>query len=120
MNTSELLAGSVNTNPIVIRKIMSLLKKAELVHVRLGVAVAKLAKNLVDITLLDVYKAVNSVNNEELFSVHEQPNANYVIGRNSQQTIELIFMTAQAAMEKVLELVTLEAIVISIQQHEQQ
>ena len=47
VSTSEYLAGSVNTNPAVMRKIIGMLKKAELVKVRPGVAGAKLAKELI-------------------------------------------------------------------------
>lgn len=61
VSSSEFLAESVNTNPVVIRKIMGMLKKSGLVEVHPGKAGAKLAKDLSDITLLDVYKAVNVV-----------------------------------------------------------
>lgn len=41
VSTSEFLAGSVNTNPVVIRKIMGMMKKAGLVKLRPGVAGAQ-------------------------------------------------------------------------------
>jgi len=44
--TSEYIAGSVNTNPVVIRRIMGMLSKAGLVEVRTGVAGAKLSRQL--------------------------------------------------------------------------
>ena len=114
VSSSEFLAGSVNTNPAVIRKIMGMLKKAGLIEVHPGIAGAKLAKELSDITLLDVYKAVNVVQDKELFSVHENPNPECPVGRNIQNTIEPLFSTAQLAMEKVLENVTLEDVVKDI------
>lgn len=114
ISTSEFLAGSVNTNPAVIRKIMGMLKKAGLVNIRPGVAGAELAKELSDITLFDVYKAVNVVQEKELFTVHDHPNPECPVGRNIQQTIEPLFATAQLAMERVLRSLTLEDVVKDI------
>ncbi|MFC4799014.1 Rrf2 family transcriptional regulator [Neobacillus sp. GCM10023253] len=120
VNTSEFIAKSVNTNPVVIRKIMGMLKNAGLVHVRPGIAGAGLAKGLSEITLLDVYKAVNVVSDNELFSIHEEPNPACMVGRNIQDTIGPLFSTAQLAMEKVLANVTIEDVVKGILEKEKQ
>ncbi|MCB5936554.1 Rrf2 family transcriptional regulator [Caldibacillus thermoamylovorans] len=114
VTSSEFLASSVNTNPAVIRKIMSMLKKAGLIEVHPGIAGAKLAKEISDITLYDVYKAVDVVQENELFSIHDNPNPDCPVGRNIQNTIEPLFTAAQLAMEKVLRNVTLEDIVKDI------
>lgn len=114
VSSSDFLAGSVNTNPALIRKIMGMLKKAGLIKVQPGIAGAKLAKDLSDITLLDVYKAVHVVKDNELFSIHENPNPHCTVGRNIQSTIEPLFFNAQTAMEKVLENVTIEDVVKNI------
>ena len=53
--TSEFLASSVNVNPVVIRRILQQLKKAEIVEVKRGFGGAELARDPKDITLLDVY-----------------------------------------------------------------
>ncbi|MFL0507172.1 Rrf2 family transcriptional regulator [Ureibacillus sp. 179-F W5.1 NHS] len=114
VSTSEFLAGSVNTNPAVIRKIMGMLKKAGLVQVRPGIAGAELGKDLSEITLLDVYRAVEVVQEKELFSVHDNPNPDCPVGRNIQNTIAPLFEIAQTAMEKALESVTIEDVVKDI------
>jgi Rrf2 family protein len=117
-SSSEFIASSVNTNPAVIRKLMGMLKKAGLVEVHPGIAGAKLAKELSDITLIDVYKAVNVVQDKELFSVHDNPNPECPVGRNIQNTIEPLFIAAQLAMEKVLGSVTLKDVVKDIANQE--
>ncbi|KKO53240.1 Rrf2 family transcriptional regulator [Paenibacillus sp. DMB20] len=109
--TSEFMAGSVNTNPVVIRQILSYLKKAGLVQVRRGAGGASLMKDLRDITLLDVYRSVNVVEEDNLFHIHEQPNPECPIGANIQNVLELILVQAQEAMEGVLESVTMEQLV---------
>lgn len=111
ITSSEFLASSVNTNSAVIRKLMGMLKNAGLIEVKPGVAGAKLSKELYDITLFDVYKAVNVVQEKELFSIHENPNPKCPVGRNIQNTIEPLFTSAQLAMEKMLRSVTLEDVV---------
>lgn len=120
VNTSEWIAGSVNTNPVVIRKITGYLKNAGLVHVRPGVAGASLARDLSDISLLDVYKAVQAVPENELFGIHDQPNPACTVGRNIQQAIEPLFVTAQLALEKALGDVTIADVVSNILEQERQ
>ena len=114
ISTSEFLAGSVNTNPAVIRKIIGMLKGAGLVKVQPGIAGAELAKDLSDITLFDVYKAVNVVQEKELFSVHDNPNPDCLVGRNIQATIVPMFEAAQIALEKSLGNVSVEDVVNDI------
>jgi DNA-binding IscR family transcriptional regulator len=114
ISSSEFLAGSVNTNPTLIRKIMGMLKKAGLIEVQPGIAGAKLAKELSNITLLDVYKAVDVVQEKELFNVHENPNLDCPVGRNIQDAIIPVLSAAQFALEKVLGNVTIEDIVKDI------
>ncbi|UFT97945.1 Rrf2 family transcriptional regulator [Radiobacillus kanasensis] len=118
VSSSEYLAESVNTNPALIRKITGMLKRAGLVEVHPGIAGARLAKDLSKITLLDVYKAVHVVQENELFNVHETPNPKCLVGRNIQDTIIPVLSTAQHAMEKVLGNVTIEDIVQDIVQKE--
>jgi DNA-binding IscR family transcriptional regulator len=118
VNSSVFIAGSVNTNPALIRKIMGMLKNAGLVNVRPGIAGAELAKDLSTITLLDVYKAVNVVQEKELFSVHENPNPDCPVGRNIQDTIGPLLSNAQTALEIELGNVTIEDVVRDITKKE--
>lgn len=112
--TSEWIAGSVNTNPVVIRRIIGMLKKSGLVSVTSGTGGASLNKSLGEITLLDVYRAVDVVDEGELFQFQESPNPNCPIGSNIQGVLELILLRAQEAMEKVLADVTMEELVVTL------
>ncbi|MGG0822475.1 Rrf2 family transcriptional regulator [Paenibacillus turicensis] len=114
ISTSEYLSGSVNTNPVVIRRIIGMLNKAGLVDVKPGVAGSKLAKPLQEINLLDIYRAVQVVNQDALFAVHDSPNPDCNVGKNIQSAIEPIFTIAQRAMEEQLKHVTLKQIVDDI------
>ncbi|WNC17382.1 Rrf2 family transcriptional regulator [Brevibacillus brevis] len=109
--TSEWIAGSVNTNPVIIRRVLGQLKKAGMVQVRSGTGGASLTKELNEITLLDVYRAVDVVEEGRLFHIHEQPNPECPVGANIQFVLELILTRAQNAMEDILGSVTLEQLV---------
>ncbi|CAM5193956.1 DNA-binding IscR family transcriptional regulator OS=Ureibacillus acetophenoni OX=614649 GN=SAMN05877842_10669 PE=4 SV=1 [Ureibacillus acetophenoni] len=97
-----------------------MLKKAGLIEVRPGVAGAKLARKLSEITFYDVYKAVQVVQENELFSIHEEPNPSCTVGRNIQESIIPIFTAAQSALENVLANVTIETVVMDIMKKEKE
>lgn len=109
--TSEILAKSVGTNPVVIRQIMSMLRKAGLIETRNGAAGIYLAKKEEDITLLDVYKAVQDDANAALFDFHPNPNPACFVGGNIKAAMELPLQDAQQAMEQSLAGYSLQYIV---------
>jgi Rrf2 family protein len=109
--TSEWIAGSVNTNPVIIRKVLGKLKKAGFINVRPGTGGAYLEKNLEDIDLLQVYKAVEVVEEGKLFNFHDEPNPNCPIGANIKTTLEGTLLKAELAMQNVLANVTLKQLV---------
>ena len=100
--TGDFIAGSVNTNPVIIRRILAMLKKSGLVEVRPGVGGATLLKDPSDITLLDVYRAVEVVDDDQLFGMHEEPNPHCLVGRNIESALRSEMMEAQLAMEQKL------------------
>ncbi|UHA75534.1 Rrf2 family transcriptional regulator [Paenibacillus sp. 481] len=114
--TSEWIALSVNTNPVVIRRVLGQLKKAGLVQVRPGTGGASIIKELNDITLLDIYHAVEVVESGELFQMHEQPNPNCPVGANIQSVLETKLVQAQVAMEQSLASVSLDTLVDDFKQ----
>lgn len=105
--TSEWMASSVGTNPVVIRRISGQLKKAGLISVRAGSGGAYLAKGTEEINLLDVFRAVDVVEEKQLFHIHEEPNEECPVGANIRVVLETLLVRAQEAMEEVLKQVTL-------------
>lgn len=106
--TSDFIAGSVNTNPVIIRKIIGMLKKAGIVGVRPGVGGTYLLKDTDQITLLDIYRAVEVIENGELFNFHDHPNPNCTVGRNIESVLRSEMREAQSAMEQRLAQVSLK------------
>lgn len=110
--TSNFLASSVNVNPVIIRKTLGQLKAAGLVTVEPGVGGASLAKNAADITLLDVFDAVEQ--REDLFHFHENPNPNCPVGRNVHAVLDKRLLRVQQAMLDELASITLQSLVDDI------
>ena len=108
--TSEFLASSVNVNPVVIRRILQQLKKAEIVEVKRGSGGAEIARDLKDITLLDVYNAVESVEDGQLFHFHEDPNPKCPVGKNIHKIMDHRLEDIQEAMENEMRSVTIQDI----------
>ena len=104
--TSEFIASSVNVNPVVIRRTMQSLKAAGMIDVQAGGGGARLARRPEDITLFDVYSAVDSVEGD-LFHFHENPNPACPVGRNIHAVLDVKLQEAQAALENRLKKTTL-------------
>ena len=109
--TSSFLAGSVGANPVIIRNIMGELKEAEIINISQGKSGIELAKELDDITFYDIYKAVDSVNEEGLFHFHEKPNPECPVGRNIHKAMEGKLTDVQQAMEEKMKRITLAEVV---------
>lgn len=115
--TSEYIAGSVNTNPSLVRRLVGMLTKAGLTTSQLGSGGGTLlARPASKITLLDVYRGVDE---SELFAMHrERPNMACPIGRNIQAALETHFATASKALEDELRRVTIADVLADVRKHD--
>ena len=98
--TSDFLAGSIRTNPVVVRKILGQLKKAGLIHSSQGVAGITMAKPLEEISFYDVYSAIEPVEDGDLFRFHDDPNPDCPVGRNIHELLDGKLREIQSAMEE--------------------
>ncbi|MCC8111309.1 MAG: Rrf2 family transcriptional regulator [Ruminococcus sp.] len=109
--TSDFLAGSVNVNPVIIRRILQQLKAAGLITVTRGSGGTSIAKPLEEITFLDVYHAIDCVEDGKLFHFHENPNPNCLVGRNIHQVLDDKLQQIQYAMESEMQKITIADVV---------
>ncbi|MET0399244.1 MAG: Rrf2 family transcriptional regulator [Longimicrobiaceae bacterium] len=105
--TSEFIAGSVNTNPSLVRRLLGVLAKAGLTTSQMGTGGgALLARPASRITLGDVYRAVGE--GGELFAMHrERPNPACPVGRNIQAVLERRLDAAERVLEAELDRTTI-------------
>ena len=106
--TSDFLASSINTNPVIIRRILGQLKSAGLIEVARGTGGITLTRPLWEITFYDVYKAVDPIENDELFHFHENPNPECPVGRNIHNLLNDKLEAIQKAMEDEMRKYTIE------------
>ena len=97
--TSDFLASSINTNPVIIRKILSQLKNVGLINVARGTGGITLTRQLQEISFYDVYQAIEPVENGDLFHFHEAPNPDCPVGRNIHSLLDDKLKAIQDAME---------------------
>lgn len=106
--TSDFLGNSINVNPVIIRKLLSQLKDAGLIEVKRGPGGAATARPLNEITFLDVYRAVDCIEEDTLFHFHENPNPACPVGKNIHNILDDKLIRVQNAMERELASITLE------------
>ncbi|MGL5721617.1 MAG: Rrf2 family transcriptional regulator [Brevinema sp.] len=109
--TSEFLASSICVNPVIIRKILQQLKSEGLITVIRGSGGATIAKPLHEISLLDIFRAVKSIDGNQLFHFHEHPNELCPVGKNIHNVLDDKLNAIQQAMENQLQAFTLQDII---------
>lgn len=112
---SDCVAASVNTNPVVIRRLLGQLNQAKLVFSQTGATGGtRLAKCPKEINLGDIYKAVEC---GEVFALHaKSPNQDCPIGKN----IEAVLCSLQKEIDKTvgekLSQYTLQSVIEMVEQ----
>ena len=111
---SEQVAKSVNTNAVVIRRILCALSRAELVTSQTGAAGGyKLAYPPKRITLLEVYEAIEA---GDVFSLHRQPpDRECFVGMNIETVLGGVLAEVGTAVESVLAKITIENVLERLQ-----
>lgn len=106
--TSDFISKSTNVNPVIIRKILLQLRNAGLIEVARGTGGTTITRPLSEITFLDIYRAVECVEDNTLFHFHENPNEKCPVGRNVHNVLDDKLQRVQTAMERELQSITLE------------
>lgn len=105
--TSEVLADTTGVNPVNIRKTLCLLKEAGLVQTKPGVGGTSLARDPKDITLADIFDAVED-KGTDLFPMHQNPNPNCPVGRTIKHVMDARIKVLETSMHQEMEHMTLE------------
>jgi len=96
--TSASLASSINTNPVIVRRLLLSLKKARLVDTCKGAGSgSRLSRSPHRINMAEIYRSVED--SETFATPMRKPNSACPVGRNILDALGIYFVSAQKAME---------------------
>ncbi|MGY5233247.1 Rrf2 family transcriptional regulator [Lactiplantibacillus plantarum] len=110
--TSDAIARSIETSPVVVRRLMSKLRQAGLITTTPGTAQPALAKPLSQISLLSVFYAIEG--DKPLLAVDPKTNPDCIVGGNIQTALKQYYQDAQTAAEARLAKTSLQDVVDNI------
>lgn len=111
--TSAALAGSINTNPVIVRRLLLALQQARLVDTCKGPgAGSRLARTPGRINMADIYRAVEAA--EPFATPSQKPNQACPVGHGIRVALDRIFASAEAAMERDLARTTLAQVLVAV------
>lgn len=102
--SSEEIAHSVGTNSSYIRKVLSLLKKENIISSRQGISGFKLLVPPEDLNLLKIY---NAVNQNSFFDIHKHANDECIVGKYIYPTLSQVLSELESSIYNELEKKTL-------------
>ena len=88
---SDQMAASVGTNASYVRKILALLKKAEIVDGHRGISGYSLTVAPEQLTLLQIYQVVMEKSNIHLLDIHQNPSDQCIVGRHIRPALTETF-----------------------------
>lgn len=112
---SDCVAKSVNTNPVVIRRLLCSLNQAKLVASQTGASGGtRLLRPPREIRLNEIYRAISS---GEVFALHRQkPDQECSVGKNIQTVLENLQTEIDEVIERKLAEYTLQHVLDSVEQ----
>lgn len=109
--TSTILSASTGINPVIIRNLLSSLKKAGIITVARGTGGARLTKQPQDISLYDVFVAVEGNERSGLIGIHACRNPLCPIARSIGFALEKQYMQVEDAVIQKLKALTLQNVI---------
>lgn len=107
--TSNLLAESTGCNPVVIRNILSALKKAGLITIPRGTGGAELCMDPAQITLYQIYTALEPKGVTSLIGIHPCEGRRCPVAQNIRKVLETPYHKIEDAVKETMEEITLQS-----------
>lgn len=106
--TSELLAKSTGCNSAAIRSILNALQKADIISVVRGIGGAYLNCTPKNLTVWEVYHALEPDGLEHLIGFHPNPSNTCPVGKQIASVLEKPYEEIGTAVQKAMEKITLQ------------
>lgn len=114
--TSSLLAQSTGCNPIIIRNILSALKKAGLITIPRGTGGAELCLDPSQITLYQIYTALEPDGMSSIIGIHPCQDRPCPVAQNIGKVLQAPYHRIEDAIRQTMEEVTLESMIEQFQE----
>ena len=109
--TGSLLSESTGSNPVVIRNILSALKKAGLITIPRGTGGAELCKDPSQITLYQIYAALEPNGVTSLIGIHPCEGRRCPVAQNIHKVLETPYRRIEDAVKEAMEAITLQSMI---------
>ena len=114
--TSNLLAESTGSNPVVIRNILSALKKAGLITVPRGTGGAELCADPSQITLYQIYSALEPDGMSSIIGIHPCQKSPCPVAQNIRQVLKTPYQKIEDSIQQTMEGITLQSMIDDFEQ----
>lgn len=114
--TSSLLAQSTGCNPVIIRNILSALKKAGLITIPRGIGGAELCLDPSQITLYQIYTALEPDGVSSIIGIHPCQDRPCPVAQNIGKVLQAPYHRIEDAIRQTMEEVTLESMIEQFQE----
>ena len=114
--TSTLLAQSTGCNPVVIRNIPSALKKAGLITVPRGQGGAELCRKPEQITLHEIYTALEPKGLSSLIGIHSCDGRACPVAKNIRRVLRRPYHKIEQAITSTMDSITLASMIQDLEQ----
>jgi len=109
--TSSLLAQSTGCNPVVIRNIISSLKKAGIITVARGTGGAELCKDPSEVTLYMIYSSLEPSGLSSLIGIHQCQGRACPVAKNIHYVLNKPYQKIEESIRKTMENITLKSMI---------
>lgn len=109
--TSNLLAESTGCNPVIIRNIISSLKKAGLITVARGTGGAELCADPSQITLYEIYSTFKPDRVSTIIGIHNCQGRKCPLAQNIHQVLQSPYNKIEDSIKQTMKTITLQSMI---------
>lgn len=109
--TSNILSKSTGSNPVIIRNIISSLKKSGIINVTRGTGGAELCKEPSEITLYDIYTALEPKGILNLIGIHSCKETKCPIAHHISSVLKRPYTKIEESVINTMKEITLDSII---------
>lgn len=109
--TSNIISRSTGCNDVIIRNILGKLKKVGLIDIARGVGGTTMNRNLSEISIWDIYSALEEKNPDEIIGIHPNPFKQCPVGHSIEEILKEPYQSIGEAIIREMKKYTLDKIV---------